>query len=119
MTANQVVISEHALLAALIGPASRGVVAVDFDDTLTEAGGIEALIELRRRGWGVVIYSANADQEGIASWVAARWSLDAGPQPPVTHVKPQATWFIDDKAIGFTTWDNVLEILIDEDDKDD
>jgi hypothetical protein len=88
---------------------ARGVIAIDFDDTLTAPGGIEALVTLRERGYGLVIHTANADHDGIRSWLRERWPAVAGPIPPVTDVKPQAVAFIDDKAVRFTDWVAILE----------
>lgn len=87
---------------------TRGILAIDFDDTLTAPGGVEALVELRRRGYGLVVHTANADHDGIRSWLAERWPAAAGPIPPVTDVKPQAVAFIDDKAVRFTDWADML-----------
>jgi hypothetical protein len=86
----------------------KDVLAVDFDDTLTADGGIDALVELRRRGYGLVIFTANADFDGIRSWIAARWPLDAGPPPLVSDRKPQCGAIIDDKAYRFTDWPQTL-----------
>lgn len=86
-----------------------GVLAIDFDDTLTAPGGVEALVVLRERGYGLIVHTANADHDGIRSWLAARWPVSAGEPPPVTDVKPQALAFIDDKAVRFTDWAAILE----------
>lgn len=97
--------------AAALAAAPRGILAIDFDDTLTAPGGVEALVTLRERGYGLVVHTANADHDGIRAWLGARWPADAGPPPPVTDVKPQAIAFIDDKAVRFTDWPAILEAL--------
>lgn len=89
----------------------RGILAIDFDDTLTERNGIDALVCLRARGYGLVVFSANADLEGIESWIMARWPVEAGPPPPCTDRKPQALAFIDDKAVRFSSWEHVLSLF--------
>src|SRR3990167_3565082 len=79
------------------------ILAIDFDDTLTVEGGIEALLQLRARGYGLVVFTANADFEGIQAWLQERWPAD-DEIPVVTDIKPQACAFIDDKAYRFDNW---------------
>lgn len=86
----------------------KGTLAIDFDDTLTTEGGIEAIVALQERGYGIIIHTANADITGIQAWIQARWPLES-PIPDVTWMKPQAIAFIDDKAIRFTSWSHILE----------
>lgn len=85
----------------------KGTLAIDFDDTLTAPGGVDALVELRRRGYGLVVFTANADFDGIRSWLRQRWPEGDDP-PPVTDRKPQAIAFIDDKAVTFIGWRSIL-----------
>lgn len=85
----------------------KGTLVIDFDDTLTAQGGVEALQELRRRGYGLIISTSNADLEGIRAWLTARWT--EGDPPFVTDFKPQALAYIDDKAVPFTSWSEILE----------
>jgi len=108
MTATQEDLDLQAHLRSLARDGGKGTLAVDFDDTLTELGGIEACVELRRRGYGLVIFTANADIEGIVSWIQQRWPAD-DPAPVVTMTKPQSLAFIDDKAVRFLDWTSILE----------
>lgn len=99
--------AQQVAATALAGNAGRGILAVDFDDTLTVGDGTEgvaALVALRQAGWGLVVHTSNIDHDGIRAWLAARWPADVGPAPPVTDVKPQATAYIDDKAYRFQGW---------------
>lgn len=101
-------LAEQALLRELARDGGKGTLAVDFDDTLTADGGVAACVELRRRGYGLIVFTANAGHDDIRAWLRARWPTDDEP-PPVVDRKPQALAFIDDKAVVFDTWSAILD----------
>jgi hypothetical protein len=99
--------------------------AIDFDDTIHDRqnpkpgrrmgeplpGAKETIEALRARGWYILIHSCNRP-EVIRDWMQYyQIPYDAiwGASPGDLGQKPAADWYIDDRAICFTTWEDVLE----------
>lgn len=95
------------------------VFAVDFDNTVHDAahpipgrrmgppieGAKEALTGFIKRG-EVVIFTVWGDTpKPIEDW----FKFYGIPFTRITNIKPSATYYIDDKAIRFTSWPEVLK----------
>ncbi|MBI2033575.1 MAG: hypothetical protein HYT13_00535 [Candidatus Liptonbacteria bacterium] len=100
----------------------RKLLAVDFDGVIHRysrgwhdssiydppmKGALVALRTLRRT-FKIVVFSRRAAHQGtkkIKQWLHKhKIPFDA-----VTKVKPRARWYIDDRAIHFTTWTKTLK----------
>lgn len=70
------------------------------------AGAVGALDSLLAAGHTLVVHTVRNNADGHVG----RWLDYFGFDPSigVTHIKPNADLFIDDKAIRFTDWDSVL-----------
>lgn len=94
------------------------VLAVDFDNTIHDTkhpvkgmkmgppleGAKEALTRFKQRGDTVIIHSI----WGHNNTVISDWLKYYGiPFDRITNLKPQADYYIDDKAIKFEGWDNI------------
>ena len=94
-------------------------IAVDFDgvihkysegykegtpDDVPVEGAKEALIQLRKRGFDVVIFTARDNLLEVKEWLNL---YDFG-EYLVTNNKPKAIAYIDDRAIRFTNWQDML-----------
>ena len=68
-------------------------------------GAKEALEALKAKGDTIIIHSVwGNDQKTIGDWM----KYYQIPFDEITNVKPQADYYIDDKAIRFTSWDKVV-----------
>lgn len=105
-------------------------IAVDFDGVIhkyskgwfdgtcydePEEGAEDALRRLLKRGYKIAVFTCRAeDHDGVASVYA--WFRHFMPelyneyheQIEVTDIKPKAIAYIDDRAIRFTNWKDVL-----------
>lgn len=67
--------------------------------------------KLKEIGYTLIVFCRWADSEKniktIADWLAY---FDI-PYDEITNIKPDAVAYIDDKAIKFTTWEEVMEDL--------
>ncbi|MCC6629699.1 MAG: hypothetical protein IT340_20155 [Chloroflexi bacterium] len=86
----------------------KAVIAVDFDGVIASVHGDEPALEphatallagLAARNCRVVVYTARPDLLAVWDWLAA-WDL-AGFVDAVTHTKPTAHLYIDDRAITY------------------
>lgn len=100
----------------------KKVIAVDFDEVCHDSkhpikgrrmgkpieGTQDALRQLNSKGYEIVIHSVWADEKGkqtIEDFMIY-YSL---PFNRITNIKPDASWYIDDKGIRFTSWEEVLK----------
>lgn len=78
-----------------------------YDDP-TE-GCAEALRRLSLR-YELVVFTARHDLDAVRAWLVehhlSHYFAD------VTNRKPAAAWYLDDRAVRFTTWDAALEELL-------
>lgn len=103
----------------------KQTIAVDFDNTIATydgwgdgqihgeemPGAFNALLTLINRGYDVVILTARpADQ--VNAWMLLKWPFKMFPVPKATNTKPPAVVYIDDRAIKFENWKEIL--LLDE-----
>jgi hypothetical protein len=94
-------------------------IAIDFDGVVHQysrgwwdgscydhpvEGAIEAIEKLRDKGYNVVIFTARDDLEAVRFWFEDHMSW----APEVTNKKPRASAYIDDRAIRFTFWKDIL-----------
>lgn len=102
---------------------NKKTIAVDFDGVIHRYsrgwydgsiydppidGAIEGINRLRTK-FNVVIFTARKDVNQVA-----RWFMDhfGGWMPEVTNIKPVAVAYIDDRAIRFESWDQILNSKI-------
>lgn len=79
-----------------------------FPDPPVE-GAIDALHRLSDKGYKVVIFTARTDFESVTKYLESHWPTDSDMTiPEVTNVKPAAIAYIDDRAIRFTNWTDIL-----------
>ena len=109
---------------------NKRIIAIDFDgvihrysdgwmdgsiyDTPTD-GACEAIIKLKKN-FDVIIFTTREDHDAIKKWF--KWwaetvnltnhDLDILLELPITNKKPLAFAFIDDRAIRFTNWRDIL-----------
>jgi histidinol phosphatase-like enzyme len=98
------------------------IIAIDMDGVLCSeektfsrslakpiAGAVESLQKLRKQGHKVIIYSARTWAE---LEMTQKWLKDYGFEYDGLHLgKITVDCFIDDRAIGFKSWDQTLEML--------
>lgn len=89
--------------------------AIDFDGVLHEytafaaplglpkEGAVTAWHALSKAGYTLVVYTCREDHGAIRQWMRAHFHVDA----VVMSTKPIALAYIDDRAIRFTTWDDI------------
>ena len=70
-------------------------------------GAQQAMMTLKRRGDTLIIHTARERFKPVEDWL---WHF-AIPYDQITNIKPNADFFIDDKALRFTTWAQVLQDL--------
>lgn len=99
--------------------------AIDFDGVLHDPtrkvkghklgvpidGAVGAMIDLKRRGYLLVIHSVWADTDQKRS-AMSEWCRFFGiPYDFITNVKPVADLYLDDKGYRFRTWDDAMEFI--------
>lgn len=107
---------------------SQKTIAVDFDGVVHKysrgrddgtcydepvEGAFEAIKKLRNKGYNVVIHTARPNHlDGeVGAWLLKHWPCDGdfGDVPEIiTDHKPVAIAYIDDRAIRFTNWRDML-----------
>lgn len=96
-------------------------IAVDFDGVIHDyknpiegrrmgrpmKGAREALRFLKTLGYEIIIFSIWGDEKGkkTISDFMIYYEL---PFDKITNIKPQAEYYIDDKGIKFTSWEDVV-----------
>lgn len=101
------------------------MIAIDFDHTIHDAAnpikgrrmgppmdGAKEAIEKLRQKHKIVIFTVWGDVKGrktIADWM----NYYKIPYDEITNIKPNATVFIDDRAIRFTSWEEVIHTIKD------
>jgi ribonucleotide monophosphatase NagD (HAD superfamily) len=98
--------------------------AIDFDGVIHDyknpvpgrrmgapiAGAKEALTSLKDKGYEIVVFTVWGDEKG-QKVIADFMNYYQLPFDRITNIKPQAEYYIDDKAIAFLRWDDVLPKL--------
>ena len=97
------------------------IIAIDFDGVLCDhnnrkpgfimgepvEGAQQAMLTLKRQGDTLIIHTNRERFQHVEDWLQ-HFGI---PYDEVTNIKPNADVFIDDKAIRFTTWAQVLQYL--------
>jgi len=84
---------------------SRGYVDGSiYDDPMP--GALEATLRLIRRGYTIVVLTARTNHDDVTAWLIK--NKFPSEHMLVTNVKPKAIAYIDDRAIRFTNWADVL-----------
>lgn len=98
--------------------------AIDFDGVIHDkdhplvgrrmggpiADAKEALIRLKQLGYKIIVFSVWADKpKVIADWM----NYYKIPFDEITNIKPQAKYYIDDKAVRFINWPDTLKFIND------
>ena len=94
-------------------------IAVDFDGVIHKyskgyqdgtpydipmEGAKKALRKLEKRGFDIVIFTARDNLQVVTEWMIGH----GFPNYVVTNQKPKAIAYIDDRAIRFTNWQDML-----------
>ncbi len=105
---------------------SKRLIAIDFDGVIHRysegyhdgtcydvpmTGAFRAIRKLRAKGYEVVVFTARTNEDGeVSEWFEKHWPVEPeyGDIPEITNVKPAAIAFIDDRAIRFTNWQDML-----------
>jgi len=95
---------------------------IDFDNTISNnhkvewpeigepmEGVKEALEQLKKDGWEIVVYSCRANEDGGLDQIKDFLDKHIIPYDEIVLGKPHAEFYIDDKNIVFTNWNDVLE----------
>ena len=100
----------------------KKTIAVDFDGVIHKYsqvyhdgtiydppvdGARHAIKLIRMKGYNVVIYTARPDLEDVARWLKEKKII----VDDVTNIKPKAMMYIDDRAVRFTNWRDMLNYL--------
>jgi len=116
--------SKRAVLDTRKAPAqaAKKVLAIDFDGVIHDyknplpnrrmgqplPGAKESLKRYREAGYAVIVHSVRGGQpEHIAEFMDY-YGLT---YDTITNIKPNADYYIDDKAIRFSNWDDVNTII--------
>lgn len=100
------------------------IIAVDFDGVIHDhkhpiagrrmgapiEGTQQALDILRRKGYKIVIHSVWGDDKGQKT-ISDFMNYYKLPYDEITNIKPNAEYYIDDKAIHFTNWKDILVVV--------
>ena len=106
---------------------SKGVVCIDFDGTICtgdisrpedlRAGVLEAMKELKRKGYRILIHSCRIHPLMSRKYAAEMLEFLKVKGVPYDEVwcgrgKPIADWYVDDKAIFYRgNWEEVMETM--------
>jgi FMN phosphatase YigB (HAD superfamily) len=99
------------------------IAAVDFDGVIHDfknpvphrrmgpplPGAKEGLEELRRRGYELVIFTVWGDEKGQKT-ISDFMNYYELPFDSITNIKPNAAFYLDDKAVRFTDWNEALRL---------
>lgn len=95
------------------------VLAIDFDGVIHDhkhpvpgrkmgppiEGAKDALVHLKAQGHRIIVFSVWGDRPTVIHDWMTYWGI---PYDDITNVKPNADAYIDDKAIPFTSWADLL-----------
>jgi hypothetical protein len=102
--------------------ASKKTICLDFDGCIHKyskgfhdgtvydepmEGAFEAIRKLQNKDYEVVILTARPVAQ-VGQWFLKHWKREYGVIPRITNTKPVAIAYVDDKAIRFVSWVDVL-----------
>ena len=114
-------------------PAREGLwsktISVDFDGVIHKyrhgwcdgaiydepvEGAIEALITLQHCGYNVIVLTARASVAEVVDWLHVHFAALHATHliPAVTNIKQPARVYIDDRAVRFTNWPDMIKLLL-------
>lgn len=97
-------------------------IAIDFDGVIHKyskgwhdktvydvpiEGAFDAINRLQIKGYTVYILTARNPTE-VEAWMTKHYPPEYGPIPDISNVKRAAVAYIDDRAIRFTNWKDIL-----------
>jgi len=102
------------------------VIAIDFDGVIHDnehpspgrrmglpmKGAAEALAVFESKGYSIVVFSIWAGDEHGKKIIGDWMNYFKLPFTRITNIKPDADYYIDNKGIHFTTWEEVLPQII-------
>ena len=98
------------------------VLAIDFDGVIHDykhpiegrrmglpiSGAKESLLQFKQKGYTIIIHSVRGGSSGHIADFMDYYGLT---YDTITNIKPNADYYIDDKAVKFIDWDNVNTIV--------
>lgn len=125
---NEAPTEEHSALLQgdtnpVVQPKEPEIIAVDLDNTLVDEfdkaldGAKEAMQKLKDHGFKLVIYTARfsavppEEYQSMMANVAHILNTNSIPYDEISVSKPQAKYFIDDRGVKFTNWDDVMNLV--------
>ena len=64
----------------------------------------KAIKKLKNKGYDIVVFTARTDLKAVQQWL----DIQGIEVDEVTNIKPKAVCYIDDRAIRFTNWKDML-----------
>lgn len=95
--------------------ANKITLYIDFDDTIRDKEGLPMvdaqpmLLKLKRNGYKIVIFSARAAHPDLIGPMEDWLKIHKIPFDKITNIKGEADYYIDNKAVRFTSWAQVME----------
>jgi hypothetical protein len=123
-------VTEEQDKAVIMGPTAHvtlpqrpETIAVDFDNTLVDQdenpieGGKEALQALKNKGFQIAIYTARfsmippEEWQRMMDYIRGLLTKHQIPYDEISITKPACKFYIDDRGVKFTNWNDVLKNL--------
>lgn len=100
------------------------ILAIDFDGVIHDfkhpikgrrmgapiLGTKEALQDFKKRGHTIIVHTVWGDEKGQKT-IGDFMKYYGIPYDSITNIKPQADFYIDDKAIRFQDWDSMMSYI--------
>lgn len=96
-----------------MGKSNKMTLYIDLDDTIRGKEGLvvldaqPTLLKFKRQGHKIIIFTARAAHPDLIGPIHDWLTANKIPYDGVTNIKGAADYYIDDKAIKFTTWAEV------------
>ncbi len=103
-------------------------IAVDFDGVLHRysrgwqngeiydppvEGAVESFFKLIDAGFDIVVFTTRKDVEAVRLWMHTHFDFEKRMgnfyEPKITNEKPLAIAYVDDRAIRFTNWNDIIK----------
>jgi len=105
-------------------PKDPETIAVDLDNTIMDKdempidGAKDALQKLKNKGFDIVIYTARfsgtpeEEHQSLMSYIEGLLHKHGIPFDDISISKPICKYYIDDRGVEFTNWDDVLGLVL-------